>query len=90
MMVRILGFLIRGYQYCLSPLMAQHCRYYPSCSSYALTAIERHGALKGSYLAARRLLRCHPWAPGGYDPVPGEASSEATCRHCQTDQAKSS
>lgn len=61
---------IRGYQYVISPMMASRCRFYPSCSSYAIEAIERHGALKGGYLAARRLLRCHPFGASGLDPVP--------------------
>ncbi|WP_081697620.1 membrane protein insertion efficiency factor YidD [Marinobacter sp. ES-1] len=62
---------IRFYQYAISPMMASHCRHYPTCSQYALEAIQHHGAVKGSYLAGARLLRCHPWAEGGYDPVPG-------------------
>lgn len=61
---------IRVYQYAISPLMANHCRFYPSCSSYAIDAIEIHGAFKGSWFAVRRLLRCHPFHPGGCDPVP--------------------
>ncbi len=63
-------FLIRSYRYLLSPLMGPHCRFYPSCSQYAETAIARHGLAYGSWLALRRLLRCHPWHPGGIDPVP--------------------
>lgn len=61
---------IRAYQIVVSPLLGPRCRFYPSCSAYAIGAISRHGALLGSYLAARRLLRCHPWNPGGPDPVP--------------------
>jgi putative membrane protein insertion efficiency factor len=62
--------LIRCYRYCISPFFGSHCRFYPSCSCYALTAVERHGFAKGSALALRRISRCHPWHPGGYDPVP--------------------
>ena len=62
--------LLRTYQLVLSPMTPQSCRFYPSCSAYAITAIERFGVLKGSWLAARRLLRCHPWNPGGVDHVP--------------------
>lgn len=61
---------IRCYQWLLSPLLGNSCRYYPSCSQYAVEAIERHGPWRGGWLALRRLLRCHPWHPGGYDPVP--------------------
>ncbi len=62
--------LIRLYQRTLSPLLGPVCRFYPSCSSYGYEAIRTHGALYGSYLTVRRLLRCHPWNPGGVDPVP--------------------
>ena len=68
---------IRAYQLVLSPLLGPRCRYFPSCSCYARTAIERHGALRGSWLGLRRLLRCHPFTPGGYDPVPDKRSFNA-------------
>lgn len=61
---------IRFYQYAISPMMAPHCRFYPTCSAYAVEAIQRHGAVKGMYLATRRIMRCHPLAEGGHDPVP--------------------
>ena len=67
---RGLVFLIRGYQRGISPLLPSSCRFRPSCSVYAAEAIRRHGAGRGSWLAARRLLRCHPWGGSGYDPVP--------------------
>ena len=66
----LLLLLLRGYQYTVRPLMGANCRFHPSCSEYAREAIERHGALRGSWLASRRLLRCHPYHPGGFDPVP--------------------
>ncbi|WP_231701651.1 membrane protein insertion efficiency factor YidD [Halopseudomonas salegens] len=66
--------LIKVYRYAISPLMANHCRFYPSCSCYAQEAIEQHGLLKGGWLSARRLGRCHPWHQGGYDPVPPAAA----------------
>ena len=62
--------LIRGYQRWLSPLLPPSCIYTPSCSAYTYQAIEKYGILKGGWLGARRILRCHPWAHGGYDPVP--------------------
>ena len=62
--------LLRGYQYALRPMLGSNCRFAPSCSDYAREAIERHGALKGGWLAMRRVARCHPYHPGGYDPVP--------------------
>jgi uncharacterized protein len=67
---RLLALLIRGYQRLLSPLLPPSCRFHPSCSQYALEAIQRHGAFKGSWLAVRRLARCHPFNAGGFDPVP--------------------
>ena len=62
--------LIRTYQFMLSPLMGQRCRFYPSCSQYAIEAVQTHGPFKGAWLALRRILRCHPLHPGGVDPVP--------------------
>ncbi|MDZ7266230.1 MAG: membrane protein insertion efficiency factor YidD [candidate division KSB1 bacterium] len=69
-MKTILVLLIRVYQRVLSPALPPACRFYPSCSEYTCQAILKHGALKGVYLGVRRLLRCHPWHAGGYDPVP--------------------
>ncbi len=62
--------LVKAYQLVVSPLTGASCRFYPSCSAYALTALERHGLFRGTWLTVRRLLRCHPWNPGGVDHVP--------------------
>jgi putative membrane protein insertion efficiency factor len=62
--------LIRGYQHWISPALGERCRFAPSCSHYAVGALREHGLLRGSWLAVRRIGRCHPWNPGGYDPVP--------------------
>lgn len=70
--------VLRAYRALISPLYGQVCRYHPSCSAYALDAVRAHGALKGTLLAVRRLGRCHPWARGGYDPVPTAFRSRAT------------
>ena len=67
--------LLKAYRLLISPLYGQRCRYYPSCSAYALEAVQTHGALRGSWLAVRRVGRCHPWSPGGVDPVPPARSS---------------
>lgn len=69
-MGRLVILFVRVYQYLISPVLGPHCRFYPSCSHYAVEAIERHGLLRGVLLAVRRLSRCHPWHPGGVDPVP--------------------
>jgi putative membrane protein insertion efficiency factor len=69
-MQSLLLLLIRGYRLLLSPWLGSHCRFYPTCSQYAQEAVTRHGALTGSWLGLRRLLRCHPWHAGGVDPVP--------------------
>ncbi|MDD2685644.1 MAG: membrane protein insertion efficiency factor YidD [Gallionella sp.] len=69
-MGRIIIALIRGYQYLLSPLKPPTCRFVPTCSHYACDAIQRHGMLKGGWLSLKRVLRCHPWNAGGYDPAP--------------------
>lgn len=79
-MRRLLLLPIRFYQYALSPLMASHCRHIPTCSQYAIEAIQHHGAIKGSAYATARLLRCHPWGKGGYDPVPGTETSTAPAK----------
>jgi putative membrane protein insertion efficiency factor len=68
--------LVRVYQRVISPLRPPTCRFYPSCSAYAITALQRFGPIKGSWLAVRRLFRCHPWNPGGVDHVPERAGSE--------------
>lgn len=62
--------LVRAYQIGISPYLGGHCRYRPTCSQYFIEAVEKYGALKGSWLGIRRILRCHPGRPGGYDPVP--------------------
>ena len=66
----ILILLVRAYQRALSPLLGARCRFYPSCSQYAIEALQAHGTARGSWLAARRVCRCHPLNPGGHDPVP--------------------
>ena len=69
-MTRLLLAVVRAYRYLLSPWWGRQCRFAPSCSAYAEEAIERHGALQGTWLGLRRVARCHPWHRGGYDPVP--------------------
>lgn len=67
--------LIRIYRYAISPMLGNHCRFSPSCSEYALVAIQRHGLFKGVFLSVRRIGKCHPWHPGGFDPVPDTTQS---------------
>jgi hypothetical protein len=74
-MQKILTLLIRGYRYFISPMLGNNCRFYPSCSEYAMEAIDKHGALRGTRLAGTRLLKCHPWHAGGHDPVPPKNQS---------------
>jgi putative membrane protein insertion efficiency factor len=80
-MSRLLVWFLRAYQLVLSPMLGQNCRFYPSCSNYAIEALKVHGAARGSLLAARRVCRCHPWNEGGVDPVPPAAknSSPTAC-----------
>jgi len=69
-MHKLFIYIIRAYQIVLSPVFGQHCRFTPSCSNYAIEALQKHGILRGSWLATKRLFSCHPWHEGGYDPVP--------------------
>ena len=85
-MKRIFILIVKGYQFLISPLLGNNCRFYPSCSHYMIQAIERFGIFKGMYLGLKRLSKCHPWHEGGMDPVPGSC-------HCKyekngKDQAK--
>lgn len=83
-MKTVLIWIVRAYRLVLSPMLGPNCRFYPSCSSYAIEALQTHGALRGSWLAARRLGRCHPWNDGGVDPVPptGHTHSHSAARGC--------
>ena len=76
-MKKLLLILIRAYQLGVSPFLGQSCRFYPTCSNYAVEAIVGHGALKGAMLATKRLCKCHPWHPGGVDPVPPPAAKKS-------------
>lgn len=69
-MKTILVLLIRLYQWTLGTVIPKNCRFYPSCSHYGIEALQKHGSLKGTYLTVKRICRCHPWNPGGVDPVP--------------------
>jgi putative membrane protein insertion efficiency factor len=80
---RLVLALLRGYQLAISPLFGASCRFYPSCSNYAIEAVRGHGVLRGAWLALRRIGRCHPWCDGGYDPVPSAhpPSTACGCQH---------
>jgi putative membrane protein insertion efficiency factor len=75
-MVRILLALIALYRFCISPLIGNHCRFYPSCSEYAQLSLRRFGLIRGSYLSIKRLLKCHPYHPGGMDLVPDKKQEQ--------------
>lgn len=77
--------LLRGYRAVISPLYGQVCRYHPSCSAYALDAVSHHGVIRGGWLAVRRLVRCHPWAEGGVDYVPGTEPVRPADQQTDTD-----
>ncbi len=70
MMHKGLVMLVKGYRYTISPLLGRNCRFEPSCSEYAIEALQSHGSLRGGWLSMKRVCSCHPWHPGGYDPVP--------------------
>ncbi len=78
-LVGMIVLLLRGYQLLLSPVLPATCRYLPTCSDYAAQAVARHGPLRGCWLAARRVARCHPWGDAGYDPVPD--ADAGRCQH---------
>jgi putative membrane protein insertion efficiency factor len=84
-MTRLLVWLLRGYKLLVSPMLGQNCRFYPSCSTYAIEALQVHGAARGGWLAVRRVCRCHPWNAGGVDPVPpadaDPSSTACVCKH---------
>ena len=73
-MRKLISACIWAYRYFLSPFLGSNCRYYPSCSAYAQESVEKHGALCGSWMAVKRICRCHPWHEGGYDPVPEQCN----------------
>jgi putative membrane protein insertion efficiency factor len=81
-MKSLLVWLLRGYQLLLSPMLGQNCRFYPTCSNYAIEALRTHGAARGSLLAARRVCRCHPWNEGGVDLVPPPPHKHSTTAAC--------
>lgn len=96
-MRQLMLLLIKFYRLAISPFMAPHCRFYPSCSEYSYSAISRYGVLKGSHLSLSRLLKCHPWHPGGYDPLPNSCAKTLdpinkadACDHHHPTQLKSS
>jgi putative membrane protein insertion efficiency factor len=78
-MRHILIFMVKTYRALISPWLGQNCRFFPSCSCYTQQALARHGALKGMVLSAKRIARCHPWHPGGYDPVPENPMTQKIC-----------
>ena len=90
MMKRLLMSLVRGYRLLLSPWLGSACRFEPTCSVYALQALERHGAAAGTYLTVHRLMRCQPWCQGGHDPIPEQAPRLFTALFPPTSSKKTS
>jgi putative membrane protein insertion efficiency factor len=90
MIKRLLIGLVRGYRLLLSPWLGSACRFEPTCSVYALQALERHGAAAGSYMTVHRLMRCHPWCAGGSDPIPEQAPRLFTALFSPTSSKKTS
>ena len=80
-MKQLLIALVRFYQYAISPMFGRRCRYFPTCSEYTVDAIRKYGALKGGWMGLKRIGRCHPWHPGGYDPVPPTHPCHEEHRH---------
>ena len=83
-MKRLIKISIRGYQLIISPMIGQRCRFQPTCSHYTLEAVEEFGAIKGSYLGIKRILRCHPWGSEGYDPVPSTRTQKVVINQSET------
>ncbi|MGV0985831.1 MAG: membrane protein insertion efficiency factor YidD [Limnohabitans sp.] len=90
MIKRLLIGMVRGYRLVLSPWLGSACRFEPTCSAYALQALDRHGAAAGSYLTVHRLMRCHPWCAGGSDPIPEQAPRLFTALFSPTSSKKTS
>ncbi|MGV1044876.1 MULTISPECIES: membrane protein insertion efficiency factor YidD [unclassified Limnohabitans] len=90
MIKRLLMGMVRGYRLVLSPWLGSACRFEPTCSAYALQALDRHGAAAGSYLTVHRLMRCHPWCAGGSDPIPEQAPRLFTALFSPTSSKKTS
>ncbi len=78
----LLLLLVRGYQLCISPLIGPRCRFYPTCSAYAMEALREYGAVRGSWLTVKRLCKCHPFHPGGVDPVPSKSDATLSSTAC--------
>ena len=88
MMQRLLMLLVRGYRLLLSPWLGSSCRFEPTCSAYALQALEKHGAAAGTYMTVHRLMRCQPWCQGGHDPIPEQAPRLFTALFSPTSSKK--